>query len=81
MTTQVSRLKDSTILQTNTPYSSYSKNPSGGRTPTSFSGAITFNAVVDLHDSVLVVEVGEKADTEAASTRMEARNFIVALMD
>jgi hypothetical protein len=55
--------------------STYSKNPTGGRTPTSFSGAIAFKAEEDADDKDR--STGAKATAEAAMPRNAARIFII----
>jgi hypothetical protein len=54
----------------------YSKNPTGGKTPTSFSGAIAFKANVDADDDR---SAGTKAKAEAATLRNTAIVFIIVI--
>jgi hypothetical protein len=54
--------------------STYSKNPTGGKTPTSFSGAIAFKADEDADDDR---STGAKAKAEAAMLQNKAMVFIM----
>lgn len=60
----------------------YSKNPTGGRTPTSFSGGMACSAVVVVAGCVRTVDadcVGAKAASDAATRKIlsNAMDFIV----